>query len=303
MGHMQAYMCARAGRSEYCKFLSREGPEVSHRARGRAVDGPDLLQHRALSVTAAKLHDIGLSDRRRRQSQKLDRPTRCFHPRDRRRDARLRSYFRGVSWPAHVSSFGARGVASVANPLRPRQCAARRRNIARAARTRTLGHGRRRPLRARSPMAWSATATNVTAVDRRRAPRRLRRRRFLGTDAFPQGAQPHPRSPRVLHPGLERGGAGAARLLRRDGAVRSAGGRVSRVLCRLFGYAGAGGRGARAMLEVRSREVPFILEHGGTKAIRRLTVRHHSRCDRRARTQNRTRRRQRRWRRQRRQRR
>jgi dCTP deaminase len=31
-----------------------------------------------------------------------------------------------------------------------------------------------------------------------------------------------------------------------------------------FGYAGAGGRGARAVLEVRSREVPFILEHGQT---------------------------------------
>jgi dCTP deaminase len=29
-----------------------------------------------------------------------------------------------------------------------------------------------------------------------------------------------------------------------------------------FGYEGAGGRGARAVLEVRSREVPFILEHG-----------------------------------------
>jgi dCTP deaminase len=29
-----------------------------------------------------------------------------------------------------------------------------------------------------------------------------------------------------------------------------------------FGYAGAGGQGARAVLEVRSREVPFILEHG-----------------------------------------
>ena len=28
------------------------------------------------------------------------------------------------------------------------------------------------------------------------------------------------------------------------------------------GYAGAGRRGARAVLEVRSREVPFILEHG-----------------------------------------
>jgi len=29
-----------------------------------------------------------------------------------------------------------------------------------------------------------------------------------------------------------------------------------------FGYTGAGGKGARAVLEVRSREVPFILEHG-----------------------------------------
>jgi len=29
-----------------------------------------------------------------------------------------------------------------------------------------------------------------------------------------------------------------------------------------FGYAGAGGRGARAVLEVRSHEVPFIIEHG-----------------------------------------
>ena len=31
-----------------------------------------------------------------------------------------------------------------------------------------------------------------------------------------------------------------------------------------FGHAGAGGRGSRAVLEVRSREVPFILEHGQT---------------------------------------
>jgi dCTP deaminase len=31
-----------------------------------------------------------------------------------------------------------------------------------------------------------------------------------------------------------------------------------------FGYAGAGGHGSRAVLEVRSREVPFILEHGQT---------------------------------------
>src|SRR5258705_489634 len=43
-----------------------------------------------------------------------------------------------------------------------------------------------------------------------------------------------------------------------------------------FGYAGAGGKGARAVLEVRSREVPFILEHGqivGRLVYERLTAR------------------------------
>jgi dCTP deaminase len=39
-----------------------------------------------------------------------------------------------------------------------------------------------------------------------------------------------------------------------------------------FGYAGAGGLGARAVLEVRSREVPFILEHGQT--VGRLVYEH-----------------------------
>jgi dCTP deaminase len=33
-----------------------------------------------------------------------------------------------------------------------------------------------------------------------------------------------------------------------------------------FGHAGAGGQGARAVLEIRSREVPFVLEHGQTVA-------------------------------------
>ena len=33
-----------------------------------------------------------------------------------------------------------------------------------------------------------------------------------------------------------------------------------------FGYAGADGQGAKAVLEIRSREVPFVLEHGQTVA-------------------------------------
>jgi dCTP deaminase len=43
-----------------------------------------------------------------------------------------------------------------------------------------------------------------------------------------------------------------------------------------FGHAAAGGQGARAVLEVRSREVPFILEHGqivGRLVYERMTVR------------------------------
>ena len=42
-----------------------------------------------------------------------------------------------------------------------------------------------------------------------------------------------------------------------------------------FGYAGAGGQGSRAVLEVRSREVPFILEHGqivGRLVYEKMTV-------------------------------
>jgi dCTP deaminase len=39
-----------------------------------------------------------------------------------------------------------------------------------------------------------------------------------------------------------------------------------------FGYEGAGGRGARGVLEVRSREVPFILEHG--QIVGRLVYEH-----------------------------
>ena len=39
-----------------------------------------------------------------------------------------------------------------------------------------------------------------------------------------------------------------------------------------FGYEGAGGRGSRAVLEVRSREVPFILEHG--QIVGRLVYEH-----------------------------
>ena len=76
-----------------------------------------------------------------------------------------------------------------------------------------------------------------------------------------------PRSRPVLHPGLEGSGACAARPRRRDGAVRSrwsasSGSTTPASSIPGFGYAEAGGTGARAVLEVRSRDVPFLLEDG-----------------------------------------
>ena len=52
--------------------------------------------------------------------------------------------------PAHLSGAGARGLAAVADPLPPRQCAARCRSIARAACARAAGRRRRRRCRARA---------------------------------------------------------------------------------------------------------------------------------------------------------
>ena len=71
--------------------------------------------------------------RRRRQSEKLDRPPRRLHPRHRRRRARLRPDRGRLSrpalrrdQPAHLPGPGARGLAPVADPLPPRPGAARR---------------------------------------------------------------------------------------------------------------------------------------------------------------------------------
>src|SRR5581483_7405146 len=99
-----------------------------------------------------------------------------------------------------------------------------------------------------------------------RSPRRLCDGRVLGADQGARGRQPDPRSRRVLYPRIERGGAGAAGLRRRDGAVRSPGRRISCALCRLLrsrlrlcrrrrrgGARGAGGALARGAVHPRAR--------------------------------------------------
>ena len=59
---------------------------------------------------------------------------------------------------------------------------------------------------------------------------RPRQARLLGADPRQQGRPPHPASQRVLHPGLARAAAGAARVRRRDDPHRSDDGRVPRPL-------------------------------------------------------------------------
>ena len=183
--------------------------------------------------------------------------------------------------PKTFPGAGARRLAAVANPLPPRPRRARcRRRCARCMRASgwsmpsdaDVERRHRGQRRSRRPAGRDGLvgyrAKRHTGADRRRAPRRLSTSPISGSRCMARRRpQPDPRSRRVLHPGLEGGGAGAARLCRRDGAVRSAGRRIPRALCRLLRSRASAtrapaGSGARAVLEVRSREVPFILEHG-----------------------------------------
>ncbi len=224
--------------------------------------------------------------RRRRQSEELDRPARRVHPRDRRRDARLRPHPGRLSrpalrrdQPAHVSGAGARGLAAVADPLPPRQCAARSpRHCARC--TRASGWSTTTGADVGDGVAVSVDLSGLGPeqprrlsrqaphrADRRRAPRRLRRRPTSGSrSARARDGSLILDPERVLHPRLEGGGAGAARLRRRDGAVRSAGRRVPRALRRLLRSRlrlcrrrrarrarGAGGALARGAVHPRAR--------------------------------------------------
>ena len=92
--------------------------------------------------------------------------------------------------------------------------------------------------------------------------------RFLGPVLCQAGAAHRPRPGRVLHPGLARSRLHPARFRRGNGAVQpdrwASSVSVTPVLDPGFGHETGQGRGARAVLEVRSREVPFVLEHGQT---------------------------------------
>ncbi len=125
----------------------------------------------------------------------------------------------------------------------------------------------------RRAAASSATgAKRHTGADRRRPARRSTTCSNSGSRSLPTAARElDPRPRRVLHPRLARGGHGAARLRRRDGALRPAGRRVPRPLCRLLRSRAsatptAGGAGSRA----RARgALPRGAVHAGARPDRR----------------------------------
>ena len=103
--------------------------------------------------------------------------------------------------------------------------------------------------------------------DRCRAPRRLRRRRVLGADAVRARTESLILDPDEFYILASKEAVQvppdyAAEMVPFDPLVGEFRVHYAGFFDPGFGYAGAGGRGARAVLEVRSREVPFILEHG-----------------------------------------
>ena len=104
-------------------------------------------------------------------------------------------------------------------------------------------------------------------ADRCRAPRRLRRRRFLGADRASREDRSLILDPDEFYILASKEAVQvppdyAAEMVPFDPLVGEFRVHYAGFFDPGFGYAGAGGRGARAVLEVRSREVPFILEHG-----------------------------------------
>ena len=114
-------------------------------ARRRRGAGDQLRLHRA----AAGKPQPAEGDRRRGESEKLDRAARRLHPRDRRRHAPLRHDRRRLSRPAlcrdqpeNVSGFAARGLAAVAGALPHRERYPQCRRTRRAARCGAAGRRR-----------------------------------------------------------------------------------------------------------------------------------------------------------------
>jgi len=259
---------------------SRSASTISSCTNSRSVmarAGDRLRLHRA----AARKPRAAARSRRCRQSEKLDRPARRVHPRDRGSRALVRSGGGGYHGPlyAEISPKTFPVLVREARGSRSFACAAAtQRSPARRLRPCTRASGWSIPtMRISRAASRSASISRVSLrpscrlprqaphrCHRCRAARRLRGRRFLGADGGAQGRDADPRSNEFYilasKEAVQVPPDYAAEMVPFDPLVGEFRVHYAGFFDPGFGYAGAGGQGSRAVLEVRSREVPFILD-------------------------------------------
>ena len=280
--------------------------DVAYRVRASFLPGSTTVARR---IDELKLHEFALDRRRgagnrlrlyraaagkpgaagrhfgRRQSEKLDRPARCVHPRHRRRNARLRPARGRLSRPALCrDSARARFPLLVREGSRLSQIRFRRGGALLGAEALRELHARERLVDSDDADVSEGVAVGVDlsgigpgGLVGYRAKRHtgvidVERRAGYAVLDFWEPMQARPDKSLILDPNefyilaskeaVQVPPDYAAEMVPFDPLVGEFRVHYAGFFDPGFGYAGAGGKGARAVLEVRSREVPFILEHG-----------------------------------------
>ena len=199
---------------------------------------------------------------------------------------RLRPHRRRLSWsalcrdqPADLSDAGARGLTAVADPVPPRPRGARRTPRCTRCTSASGWSTRRAPnISDGVPVGVDLAgfgadrfigyrAKRHTGLDRCRQPRRATTSPISGSRSRARRDESLILDPDEFYILASREAVQvppdyAAEMVPFDPLVGEFRVHYAGFFDPGFGHAGAGGRGSRAVLEVRSREVPFILEHG-----------------------------------------
>ena len=280
--------------------------EIAYRVRASFLPGSTTVAQR---IDELKLHEFALTDGavletgcvyivpllgepgaagryfRRRQSEKLDRPARCVHARDRRRDARLRplgspaitarfmprsSRARFRCWCARARGFRRFDSVVATRCSAPRRCV----NCMRRERLVDIDEA---DVSEGVAVSVDLSGLGPGGLVGYRAKRHtglidVERRGGYAVADFWEPMAARPDKSLILDPNefyilaskeaVQVPPDYAAEMVPFDPLVGEFRVHYAGFFDPGFGYAGAGGKGARAVLEVRSREVPFILEHG-----------------------------------------
>ena len=218
------------------------------------------------------------------QPEKLDRPARRVHARHHRPRARLRPHRGGLSRPAlcgdfaeDVSGAGARGFAALAASPAPRPCGAQPAELGALHARERLVDSEDADFEGGISVSVDLAGSGPNALIGYRAKRHtgvidVERRAGYDVADFWEPMARAPDGTLILDPdefyilaskeAVQVPPDYAAEMVPFDPLVGEFRVHYAGFFDPGFGYAGAGGKGSRAVLEVRSREVPFILEHG-----------------------------------------